>query len=59
MYYGKEFSAAVISHAWEWKFVAVRWTHYSLSVWRVKASHYFTQEFDATKFRKRNRNHTE
>jgi len=60
MYYGKGFSVDVMSRAWERNIVCSSvQIYYSLRAWRLKASHYFTQEFDATSFSERNRNRTE
>jgi len=60
MYYGKGFSVDVMSRAWERNIVCSSvQIYYSLRAWRLKAAHYFTQEFDATSFSERNRNRTE
>jgi len=48
-----------MSHAWDGNFDAVRLKHYSFSAWRLKATHYFIQDFDATNFSESNRNQTE
>jgi len=61
MYLGNEISVDVMHHAWERKLVhySVDTVHYSLCAWRLKASQYFIQEFEATDFNERNKNQTE
>jgi len=54
----KEFSVDVTSRAWQPRFVCSL-AQCSLCACGLKASHYFIQDFDATKLSERNRNQTE